>query len=48
MARLAIIVGGCVLIAAGIVVLFPEFNWQGAIFLFAVGVGLLLFAFKGS
>ena len=47
MGRLAIIVGGCVLIAAGFTVLFPEFNWQGALFLFAVGIGLLLFAFKG-
>lgn len=47
MSRLAIIVGGCVFIAVGITVLFPTFNWQGALVLVAVGIGLLLFAFKG-
>ncbi len=45
MGRLAVIVGGCIFIAAGIIVVFT--NWQGALFLLAIGVGLLLFAFKG-
>jgi len=41
---LANVVGGCVFIALGLGVLFV--NWQAALVLFAVGVGLLLFAFK--
>jgi hypothetical protein len=47
MIRLAIAVGGCLFIVAAIVVLFSEFNWIGALFLVAVGIGLLLFFFKG-
>jgi len=47
MGGLTIIVGGCLFVAAGFVVLFSQFNWQGALFLFAIGIGFLLYAFKG-
>jgi hypothetical protein len=43
---LANVVGGLVFIAAGIITLFSAFNWQAALILFAIGIGLLLFAFK--
>lgn len=46
MPLLPVIVGGCLFIAASLVVLFSDFNWQSALFLLAVGIGLLLFAFK--
>ena len=47
MARLAIVIGGVLFIAAGIIVLIPGFNWQVALVLFAIGFALLLFFFKG-
>ena len=47
MARLAVVLGGVLFIAAGIIVLIPHFNWQAALVLFALGFGLLLFFFKG-
>ena len=46
MPSLAIIVGGCIFIAVGLVVLFSDFNWQGALVLFAIGIGLILFFLK--
>ena len=47
MSRLAIILGGCIFIAAGIVTLFSDLNWQGALFLLAIGIGLIIFFVKG-
>lgn len=40
------LIGGAIFIAAGLIALFSGFNWQAALILFAIGIGLLLFAFK--
>lgn len=48
MAKLAIVLGGVLFIAAGIITLIPNLNWQAALILFALGIGLLLFFFKGN
>jgi hypothetical protein len=45
--RLAILIGGFLFIAAGIITLFSDRNWQGALFLFALGAALLVFFLKG-
>ena len=45
--RLAIIIGGLIFIVLGIIVLIPNFNWQAALVLIAIGVGLLIFFFRG-
>ena len=47
MIKLAIIIGGCLFIAAGIVELING-NWQGALFLIAIGAGLVIFFLRGS
>jgi len=46
MSRLAIILGGCIFIAAGFVTLFSDWNWQGALFLWAIGIALIIFFVK--
>jgi hypothetical protein len=45
MSRLAIILGGFIFIALGIVVLFSD--WQAALVLLAIGGALLVFFFRG-
>jgi hypothetical protein len=48
MSKLAVFVGGCLFLAAAVVVLVLDKNWIGALFLGAIGVGLLLFGFRGE
>lgn len=40
--RLGLIVGGLLFLVAGIITLFSG-NWQGALFLFAIGAGLVIY-----
>ena len=47
MARLILWVAGFIFIAAGIMVLIPNLNWQLAIILIAIGVGMLFFLTRG-
>ena len=47
MSSLAAIVGGFIFIAVSIIALVSDKNWQGALLLFAIGAGLLLYAFRG-
>jgi len=47
MFRLGIIVLACVLLAAGTVAVFSDWNWQGAVFSIAVGVALLIYYLRG-
>lgn len=47
MVRLTIVIAGFLFIAGGLVTLFSNWNWQGALFLFAIGAGALIFVFKG-
>jgi len=48
MGRLAIILAGVLLIAVAIIELIPNFNWQTALILIAIGVALIIFFFKGQ
>lgn len=47
MARLVLWIAGFIFIAAGLMVLIPSMNWQLAIILIAVGVGILFFLRNG-
>lgn len=47
MNKLALIVIAFILIAGAIVTLFPNWNWQGALLILAVGLGFLVYAIKG-
>ena len=47
MPRLAIIVGGCIFLAAGLITIFSDFNWQAGLILLAIGIGLIVFFFFG-
>jgi hypothetical protein len=47
MTSLGAIVGGFLFIAVSIITLISDKNWQGALLLFAIGAGLLLYAFRG-
>lgn len=46
MSKLAIVIAGCLFIAGAIVTFFNDWNWQGALFLLAIGVGALIFTFR--
>jgi len=46
MARLTLFIAGLIFIAAGILVLFPGFNWQIALILLAFGVGIIVLLIK--
>ncbi len=46
MGRLIIIIAGLLFIATGFVALFSDHNWQTAIFLFAIGIGFLVYFFR--
>jgi hypothetical protein len=48
MSRLTVIIGGCIFVAAAIIALVSDHNWQGSLFLFAIGIGFLIFFFKGE
>ena len=47
MPKLAIIVGGCIFVAAGLITIFSDFNWQAGLVLLAIGVGFIIFYIKG-
>jgi membrane protein implicated in regulation of membrane protease activity len=47
MARLGLWVAAFIFIVAGILVLFPGFNWQVSLILFAFGAAILFFLIKG-
>jgi hypothetical protein len=46
MEKLVIAIAGCLFIAGALVTFFSNWNWQGALFLLAIGVGALLFLFS--
>jgi len=48
MSKLVTFVGGCLFLAAAVVALVWDKNWIGALFLAAIGAGLLLFGFRGD
>jgi hypothetical protein len=48
MAKLAIVIAGCLFVAGAIVTFFSNWNWQGALFLLAIGAGALIFVFRSQ
>ena len=47
MARVTLWIAGFAFIVTSILVLFPGFNWQIALILFAFGAGVIFFLVKG-
>jgi len=47
MSRLALWIGAFIFIAAALVALFSDWNWQTALILAAIGIGIIFFVAKG-
>jgi hypothetical protein len=48
MGRLVVFIAGIIFIVGGIITLISDKNWQGALFLLAIGAGAVFFVFKGG